>query len=144
MISIFNLFVIIPIINILLLAINFILAPHKPYKEKKTPFECGYHSFLAQNRTQFTISFFLFGILFLLFDIEIVIIYPITVSSYFNAGYGIFVVIIFVLVLALGFVFELGKGALKIDTKQQSSNMNSSLTLSSAMCYKGFNIIKKQ
>lgn len=124
MTSIFNLFVIIPVINILLLAINFILAPHKPYKEKKTPFECGYHSFLAQNRTQFTISFFLFGILFLLFDIEIVIIYPITVSSYFNAGYGIFVVIIFVLILALGFVFELGKGALKIDTKQNRVHSN--------------------
>ena len=127
MTSIFNLFIIIPIINILLLAINFILAPHKPYKEKKTPFECGYHSFLAQNRTQFTISFFLFGILFLLFDIEIVIIYPITVSSYFNAGYGILVVIIFVLILALGLVFELGKGALKIETKQSRLSLHSSL-----------------
>lgn len=127
MTSIFNLYIIIPIINILLLAINFILAPHKPYKEKKTPFECGYHSFLWQNRTQFTISFFLFGLLFLMFDIEIVIIYPITVSSYFNAGFGIFVVILFVLILALGFVFELGKGALKIDSKQGRMRLHSSL-----------------
>ena len=119
MTSIFNLFIIIPIISILLLIINFVLAPHKPYKEKKTPFECGYHSFIFQNRTQFTISFFLFGLFFLMFDIEIVMIYPLPVSSYFNAGYGIFVVTIFVLILALGFVFELGKGALRIDSKQQ-------------------------
>ena len=125
MTPIFNLFIIIPIINILLLAINFIIAPHKPYKEKKTPFECGYHSFLAQNRTQFTISFFLFGILFLLFDMEIVIIYPYLVSSVPNEGYGLSVVIIFVLILALGLVFELGKGALKIETKQQRVSLQS-------------------
>lgn len=124
--SIFNLFVIIPIINILLLAINFILAPHKPYKEKKTPFECGYHSFLSQNRTQFTVTFFVFALLFLMFDAEIVIIYPLTVSSNFNGSYGICVVILFVLILALGLVFELGKGALKINSKQEGGNLHSS------------------
>lgn len=98
--------------------VNLIFAPHKPYREKKTPFECGYHSFLLQNRTQFTISFFIFGLLFLLFDLEIILITPYSVSSYFNAGYGTFWVIAFVFILALGFLFELGKKALVIDTKQ--------------------------
>lgn len=111
-------FYFIPLLSFILLLVNFILAPHMPYKEKKTPFECGYHSFLAQNRTQFTISFFIFALLFLLFDIEIVSVYPLTVSSYFNNIYGLCVVIIFVLILTLGFVFELGKGALNIETKQ--------------------------
>lgn len=103
-----------------LLLINFILAPHQPYQEKKTPFECGYHSFLAQNRTQFTISFFVFALLFLLFDLEIVMIYPYVVSSHFNEGYGFIVMITFVVVLTLGFVFELGKNALKVETKQEN------------------------
>lgn len=125
---IFNFFIIIPIINFILLAINFIFALQKPYKEKKTPFECGYHSFLSQNRTQFSISFFIFGLLFLLFDIEILSVYPITVSSYFNGGYGISVIIIFILVLTLGFVFELGKGALVIDTKQEFKFLQSSVS----------------
>lgn len=98
--------------------LNFFLAPHKPYKEKKTPFECGYHSFVTQNRTQFTISFFIFALLFLLFDIEISTIFPLVSSSYFNNIYGFSAVIVFVLILTLGFVFELGKNALKIDTKQ--------------------------
>lgn len=111
-------FLFIPILSMILLLVNFIFAPHKPYREKKTPFECGYHSFLAQNRNQFTILFFIFALLFLIFDIEIVLIYPFTVSSYFNGGYGYFGTIIFVLILALGFVFEIGKNALKIDTKQ--------------------------
>lgn len=67
---------IVPVLGIILLSVNFLLAPHNPYKEKRTPFECGYHSFLAQNRTQFTVSFFIFAILFLIFDIEITILFP--------------------------------------------------------------------
>ena len=46
------------ILSVILLSVNFIFAPHNPYMEKKTAFECGFHSFLGQNRTQFTISFF--------------------------------------------------------------------------------------
>ena len=112
--------IIVPILGTLLLSINFLLAPHKPYKEKKTPFECGYHSFL-QSRTQFTISFFTFGLLFLIFDIELVTIYPITTSIYFNSTYGIFVAMIYIIILGLGFIFELGKNALKIDSKQDDT-----------------------
>ena len=108
----------IPILGLILLNVNFILAPHQPYKEKKTPFECGYHSFLAQNRTQFTVSFFIFGLLFLIFDLEIVLVYPFTVSSSYNDIYGLITVIIFVLILTVGFVFELGKGALNIESAQ--------------------------
>ena len=109
----------IPLLSFILLSVNFILAPHRPYKEKKTPFECGYHSFLFQNRTQFTISFFIFALLFLLFDLEIVLIYPYTVSSYANKIYGLIVMIVFTLIITVGFIFELGKNALKIESKQQ-------------------------
>lgn len=111
-------FLLVPILGGLLLLINFVLAPHNPYREKRTPFECGIHSFLAQNRTQFTISFFIFGLLFLLFDLEILLVYPYTVSSNNNYVYGLLIMLLFVLVLTIGFVFELGKEALKIDVKQ--------------------------
>jgi NADH-ubiquinone oxidoreductase chain 3 len=66
----------IPIINILLLYLNILLGPNKNYGEKGSSFECGFHSFLGQNRQQFNISFFLFGLLFLIFDLEIILIYP--------------------------------------------------------------------
>lgn len=116
----------IPILSFILLGVNFIFAPHKPYKEKKTPFECGYHSFLWQNRTQFTISFFIFALLFLLFDLEIVLIYPFTVSSYANNVYGLTIMIIFTIIVTFGFAYELGKNALKIESKQDiSMNKNS-------------------
>ena len=111
-------FIIIPILAIVLLAINWIFAPHNPYLEKNSAFECGYHSFLWQNRTQFSISFFIFALLFLLFDLEILLVYPYAVSSYTNGIYGLIVMLIFFLFLTLGFYFELGKKALVIYSKQ--------------------------
>ena len=51
----------IPILAIILLAVNLIFAPHNPYEEKDSAFECGFHSFLGQNRSEFSISFFIFA-----------------------------------------------------------------------------------
>jgi len=110
----------IPILAILLLAINLLLAPHNPYQEKDSAFECGFHSFLGQNRTQFSVSFFIFGLLFLLFDLEILLVYPYSVSSYTNDIYGLVVMMVFFVLLTLGFIFELGKNALTIESRQTS------------------------
>src|SRR5579862_4514947 len=93
-------FIFIPILAFILLAVNLIFAPHNPYNEKSSPFECGFYSFLHQNRTQFHISF------------------------YINSIYGLIIVIILLLVLTIGFVFELGKGALKISSRQNSDINN--------------------
>ena len=108
----------IPILACILLAVNIIFAPHNPYQEKNSVFECGFHSFLGQNRSEFTISFFIFALLFLLFDLEILLVYPYVVSGYVNGVFGLIVMLIFFLVLTLGFAFELGKNALSIDSKQ--------------------------
>lgn len=114
-------FIFIPILALILLGINLLLSPHRPYQEKNSAFECGFHSFLGQNRTQFSISFFIFALLFLLFDLEILLVYPYVVSAYSNGVYGLIVMLIFFLVLTLGFVFELGKNALKIDSRQMNN-----------------------
>lgn len=111
-------FLFIPILACVLLVINLLLSVHNPYQEKDSAFECGFHSFLGQNRTQFSISFFIFALLFLLFDLEILLVYPYVVSAYFNNLYGLIIMLVFFLVLTLGFAFELGKNALKIDSKQ--------------------------
>ena len=120
----------IPLLAFILLAVNLIFAPHNSYQEKDSAFECGFHSFLGQNRTQFSISFFIFALLFLLFDLEILLVYPYVVSSYSNGVYGLMLMLIFFIALTLGFAFELGKNALKIDSRQMfilKSN-NSSIT----------------
>jgi NADH-ubiquinone oxidoreductase chain 3 len=119
----------IPLLALILLLVNLIFAPHNPYKEKDSAFECGFHSFLTQNRTQFNISFFIFALLFLLFDLEILLIYPYAVSAYINGLYGLMLMLIFFLALTLGFLYEIGKGALKLSSKQNSfsNNLNSKL-----------------
>lgn len=124
MTSITFFFIFIPLLAFILLAVNLILAPHNPYNEKSSPFECGFYSFLHQNRTQFHISFFIYGILFLLFDLEILLVYPYLVSAYINSIYGLIIVIILLIILTIGFVFELGKGALKINSRQTSDISN--------------------
>jgi len=107
----------IPILAIILLAVNLIFAPHNPYEEKDSAFECGFHSFLGQNRSEFSISFFIFALLFLLFDLEILLVYPYVVSAYANGIFGLIIMLLFFLVLTLGFAFELGKNALSIESK---------------------------
>jgi len=117
-------FLFIPILASLLLVINLIFSPHNSYQEKDSAFECGFHSFPHQNRTQFSVSFFIFALLFLIFDLEILLVYPYVVSAYFNGIYGLTIMLIFFLVLTLGFVFELGKNALKISSKQNKLTIN--------------------
>jgi len=115
------LFVFVTILTIVFLLLNFILAPHNPYQEKYSIFECGFHSFLGQNRTQFGVKFFIFALVYLLLDLEILVIYPYGISVYENGIYGLIVVLIFIGIITAGFVFELGKNALKIDSRQSNN-----------------------
>jgi NADH-ubiquinone oxidoreductase chain 3 len=116
-------FVFIPILSLILLLVNLLLANHNPYLEKTSVFECGFHSFLGQNRSQFSISFFIYGLLFLLFDLEILLIYPYIVSAYANSIYGLIIMLIFFVLLTIGLIYELGKNALSIESKQTAMNI---------------------
>ena len=119
--SVTFLFVLVTILTIVFLLLNFIFAPHNPYQEKYSIFECGFHSFLGQNRTQFGVKFFIFALVYLLLDLEILVVYPYGISVYENGIYGLIVVLIFIGIITAGFVFELGKNALKIDSRQSNN-----------------------
>lgn len=108
------------IIALLFLFINLLLAPHNPYQEKDTAFECGFHSF-QQSRSPFNIAFFIYALLYLLFDLEILLIFPYSVSAYANGIYGLIGVLMFILLVTAGFVFEIGKNALNIQSRQNST-----------------------
>ena len=110
--------IVVCIIAILFLVINLILAPHNPYQEKYSIFECGFHSFLGQNRTQFGVKFFIFALVYLLLDLEILLTFPFAVSEYINNIYGLIITLGFIGIITLGFVYELSKSALKIDSRQ--------------------------
>jgi NADH-ubiquinone oxidoreductase chain 3 len=111
-------FIFVSILSSIFLLLNFLFAPHNPYQEKYSIFECGFHSFLGQNRTQFGIKFFIFALVYLLLDLEIVMIYPFGLSEYENGVYGLIIVLIFIGIITIGFIFELGKNALKIESRQ--------------------------
>lgn len=143
-------FIFVPFLAVVLLSINLIFAPHNPYQEKKSAFECGFHSFLGQNRTQFSISFFIFALLFLLFDLEILLVYPYIVSAYTNSVYGLLIMLMFFIALTLGLGFELGKKALNIDSRQVSSldinniNVSQKVTALKELLSNLIRLLKKQ
>ena len=118
------LFLFVSILALVFLIVNLILAPHNPYQEKYSIFECGFHSFLGQNRTQFGVKFFIFALVYLLLDLEILLTFPFALSEYTNDIYGLSVALIFIIIITIGFVFELGKSALKIDSRQVVSLLN--------------------
>ena len=115
------------VIALLFLVINFLFAPHTPYQEKYSIFECGFHSFVGQNRSQFSIVFFTYSLVFMLLDGDITLFFPFLVSGYTNDIYGLMIALLFIFIVTAGFVFELGKGALKIDSRQniKVNNINS-------------------
>ena len=117
-------FIFVFVLALIFLLVNFILAPHNPYQEKYSIFECGFHSFLGQNRSQFSISFFLFALVFLIFDLEITLVFPFAVSGYNNSIYGFIIALLFIAIVTVGFVFELGKKALTIDSRQTTTPIN--------------------
>ena len=107
------LFLFIPILVVILLALNIILAVHRPDTEKLSPYECGFTNIYGQTRSQFSVHFYIVAILFLVFDLEILLLYPVSVTLYQVSSYGFTIAIIFFSILTIGFIFELGKGVLK-------------------------------
>ena len=80
--------------------------------EKASSYECGFNPF-SDSRVKFEIRFYLVGILFIIFDLEITFLFPwllvVIDDLTFLNGIGMFV---FILSLLLGFIYELAKGAL--------------------------------
>nr|WEP24790.1 NADH dehydrogenase subunit 3 [Idioscopus sp. 'myrica'] len=85
-------------------------------KEKLTPFECGFNP-MSNKRLPFSIHFFLIAVIFLIFDIEIIIILPMVVTmKYIMIKYWIMTSLLFIIVLMLGLYHEWYNGMLKWTT----------------------------
>jgi len=119
------LFIFVPILVAILLILNVLLAAHRPDSEKVTPYECGFSPVYGQTRAPFSIQYYLVGILFLIFDLEILLLYPVAVTLYNVSIYGFWIAIIFFTVLTLGFVYELGMGALYFTDQRSAINRTS-------------------
>ena len=113
------LFIFVPILALLLLGLNVLLAPSRPDESKVSPYECGFSVIQGQTRSVFHIHFYLVSMLFLIFDLEILLLFPLAVSLYQVNIFGFSVAILFFFVLTIGFVLEIGSGAIKfIESKK--------------------------
>lgn len=121
--SLLLLFIFVPVLTGILLALNLLLAVHRPDSEKVQAYECGFSPIYGQTRSPFHVQFYIVGILFLIFDLEILLIYPLAVTLYQVSIYGFWIFVIFLVVLTVGFVLEIGSGVLYF-TSQKSSVAN--------------------
>ena len=108
------LFLFVPILAVLLLGLNLLFAANKPNEAKESVYECGFNAVYGQTRSTFQIHFFIVALLFLVFDLEILLLFPIALTLYQVSMFGFSVAIVFFIVLTIGFVLEIGSNAISI------------------------------
>lgn len=117
--NLFFLFIFVPLLAFILLALNVLLAPHNPDESKVSAYECGFSPVYGQTRSTFQIHFYIVAMLFLIFDLEILLLFPIAVTLYQVSIFGFSIAIIFFIVLTIGFVLEIGSGAIALTNFDQ-------------------------
>lgn len=100
------------LITAVLLILVYILNKPSPYFNKNFAYECGFAPFLKTIYQPFDVQFYRVGILFLLFDIEVIILLPWSMNFFLISEFGHYTVFLFLVVLFLGFVYEFCEGLL--------------------------------
>jgi NADH-quinone oxidoreductase subunit A len=89
-----------------------LLAKHSKNSQKGQAYECGVPT-IGQSWIQFNVGYYLFALLFLIFDVELVFLYPWAVVVKEIGMPALIEIIIFIFILFLGFLYAHRKGALK-------------------------------
>jgi NADH:ubiquinone oxidoreductase subunit 3 (subunit A) len=105
------LFFILLIFSLILLTVAFTISLKSYDVEKNSPYECGFNPF-EDAREPFEVQFYLVGILFIIFDLEISFLLAYVSVFRFVGFLGYSIVLFFLILLTLGFIYELYKGAL--------------------------------
>ena len=92
--------------------LNRVLGPSKPSQTKAQPYECGLPSDV-QRGFRFGISFYLIAMLFILFDIEVVFLYPVAVQLRSFGTFAMVETVVFISLLLVAFVYVWRRGALE-------------------------------
>ena len=95
-----------------LVSLNSVLGPKRPGKVKSEPYESGLPSEVRRS-FRFGVSFYLVAMLFILFDIEVVFLYPIAVQLDAVGTFALVEMIVFVVLLLVAFVYVWRRGALE-------------------------------
>lgn len=99
-------------ISAVVLALSYALAIHTPDPEKTSAYECGFEPF-EDARNKFDVRFYIIAILFLIFDLEVAYLFPWATTLGLTGSIGYITIVIFLLLLTVGFIYEVSKGALR-------------------------------
>lgn len=99
-------------ISFILPLLSFLLTTRVVYKEKLSPYECGFEPF-GDARLRFTVHFYLIAILFLVFDLEVVLLFPWCFIIFSGQPQFFWSIIYFFFILIIGYVYEWRRGALE-------------------------------
>jgi len=110
------LFIFVPLLSLILLALNLLFSPHNPDEIKNSAYESGFRPIYEQTRSIFPIHFYIVAMLFLIFDLEILLLYPLCLVLYQISTFGFFVALLFFIILTIGFILEISSGAITIKT----------------------------
>jgi len=110
-VSIFIYFLIAFALAGLLVGLPFVFAMQKPDPEKISAYECGFDPF-DDARSRFDIQFYLVAILFIIFDLEVTFLFPWALSLNEIHFFGFWSMMLFLVILTVGFIYEWRKGAL--------------------------------
>lgn len=91
-----------------------LIRPNRPNEAKLMTYECGEIPF-GDARIQFNNRFYIIGLMFLVFEVEILLLFPWAVVFKEIGWFAFFAMLVFVSLIFIGFVYELGKGELKWD-----------------------------
>lgn len=100
------------VVGVGMLAFGWILRPRKPYPEKLLTYESGITPFMDAHQ-QFSIKYYIIAMLFLIFDIEAVFLYPWAVAYDHIGLYGFVEMVVFIVILLVGYLYAWKKGALE-------------------------------
>lgn len=106
------LFCVSAILSIVILGLPFFVATQKPDPEKVSAYECGFDPF-EDSRGRFDIRFYLVAILFIIFDLEVIFLFPWALVLGHLPVFGFWSMVLFLFILTVGFVYEWRKGALE-------------------------------
>ena len=100
------------VLSVAFIVVNFLFSPKNPDPEKLSAYECGFEPF-NDSRMEFDVRFYLVAILFIIFDLEIAFLFPWAISLGEIGLLGFISMMIFLVILTVGFIYEWKKGALE-------------------------------
>ena len=98
-------------LGLIIFTLSYFIAVQNPDTEKMSAYECGFEPF-EDARNKFDVRFYIVAILFIIFDVEVIYLFPWSVSLYATGFQGFWAMMLFLIILTVGFLYEIVKKAL--------------------------------